>query len=157
MDDRALIQQQLGASRQILARCVGDVSEDEARRMPDPTLSPIVWQVGHLASADAFIMQRAGVAPASSVPAAYADLFKSGTGGKADYPPLDEVVRVFEDTHDALLRAIAEADLGAPDEGPLGLWTNAAGLFAFANTHRWYHVGKINSLRALLGKPRPLG
>ena len=157
MDDRALIQQQLSASRGILQRCVADVSDDEARRIPDPALAPIVWQVGHLASADAFIMQRAGVAPAPPVPATYAELFKTGTGGMADYPPLDAVAQVFEGTQDALLRAIAEADLAVPDEGPLGLWTNAAGLFAFANTHRWYHIGKINSLRGLLGKPRPLG
>ena len=47
--------------------------------------------------------------------------------------------------------------MAAPDDGPLGLWKNAAGLLGFANVHRWYHIGKINSLRALLGKPRALG
>lgn len=157
MDDRALIQEQLEGTRKILVRCLGDISDDEAHLMPDSTLSPIIWQVGHLTTADAHIMQRAGIGRAPSMPANYEDLFKTGTGGKADYPRLDEVVRLFDATHEALIGAVAEADLAAPDDGPLGLWKNAAGLFAFSNSHRWYHIGKINSLRGLLGKSRTLG
>jgi hypothetical protein len=30
-------------------------------------------------------------------------------------------------------------------------------MFVVAGGHRWYHIGKITSLRALLGKPRILG
>ena len=30
-------------------------------------------------------------------------------------------------------------------------------MFAFSNNHRWYHIGKITTLRALLGKPRLFG
>lgn len=156
MDDRALIQEQLGASCQILGRCLGDISDNEARLMPDSTRSPIIWQVGHLTTADAFIMQRAGIGRGPSMPPNYSDLFKTGTGGRADYPRLDEVVRLFDVTHEALIGAVTEADLAAPDDGPMGLWKNAAGLFAFSNSHRWYHIGKINSPRALLGKPRAL-
>jgi hypothetical protein len=157
MDDRALLQQQLAASHQIVKQCLGDISEDEARRMPNPTLSPIIWQVGHLAVSNANFIQRAGAAPATSVPANYPDLFKTGTGGKAEYPPLAAVMGVFDSTHGALMRAVAEAKLDSPNEGPRGLWKNQAEMYGFSNTHRWYHIGKINSLRALLGKPRLFG
>jgi hypothetical protein len=114
MDDRALIQQQLAASRGILRHCVGDISDDEARRMSNPTLAPIIWQLGHLAV-------------------------------------------TFDATHDALLGAVAEADLAVANEGRLDVWNNVGELFAFSVAHRWYHIGKINSLRALLGKPRLFG
>jgi len=157
MDDRALIHQQLGASRGILQHSVGDISDDEARRISIPTLSPIIWQVGHLAVTNVGFIKRAGIESIPSLPAAYRGLFESGTGGAADYPPLEAVMRVFDDTHEALLGAVAAADLDAANEGPRGVWNNVSELFAFSVTHRWYHIGKINSLRALLGKPRLFG
>lgn len=157
MDDRALIHRQLAASRGIIQHCVRDISDDEARRISNPTLAPIIWQLGHLAVTNVGFMQRAGIEPAPSLPSAYPGLFDGGTAGQADYPPLDAVMRVFDDTHEALLGAVAEADLAAVNEGPMGLWNNVGELFIFSVMHRWYHIGKINSQRALLGKPRLLG
>jgi hypothetical protein len=157
MDARALIQQQLSLSHRFIKQCIGDISDDEARRMPSATLSPIIWQVGHLAVVNVNFTQRTGTAPAASLPPAYPDLFKKGTGGKADYPHFDEVTRALDATHDALMRAVAEADLDAPHEGRPGAWSNVGEMLGYSNTHRWYHIGKIASLRAMLGKSRVLG
>lgn len=157
MDNRALLQQQLAVSHQILKHCLSEISDDDARRMPNATLSPIIWQVGHLAVTNVTFAQRAGASPTTALPAGYPDLFKTGTGGQAAYPPLNAVVRAFNDTHEALMRAVAEAELEAPSESPRGVWKNVAEMLGFSNTHRWYHIGKINSLRALLGKPRLFG
>lgn len=157
MDDRALLQQQLAASHQIVKHCLSDISDDEARRMPNATLSPVIWQVGHLAVVNASFSQRAGAAPMASLPENYPDLFKTGTGGKADYPSLEAVTRAFDATHEGVMRVVAEVNLDAPNEGPRGLWKNVAEMIGFSNTHHWYHIGKITSLRALLGKPRLFG
>ena len=157
MDNRTLIQRSLGASHQIVKQTLSEVSDEDARRIPVTTLSPIVWQVGHLAVSNMNFIQRAGVTSTTTLPEPYTTLFKTGTGGAADYPPLDEVVKAFDDTHEALMRVAAEVNLEAPNEGPRGLWNNVAGAFAFSNSHRWYHIGKIASLRALLGKPRLFG
>ncbi|HKV72291.1 MAG TPA: DinB family protein [Gemmatimonadales bacterium] len=157
MDERALIQHQLAGSHQAVRYGLSEISDDEARRMPHPVLSPVIWQVGHLAVVNANFIKRAGATSATALPGAYADLFKSGSGGKADYPPLAQVRQAFDDSHEALVRVAAEANLDAADEGPRGLWKNYAGMFEFANAHRWYHIGKIMSLRALLGKPRLFG
>ena len=157
MENRDLIQHSLGASHQIVKQTLSEISDEEARRMPNATLAPIIWQVGHLATANCNFMQRVGATSATTLPEHYLALFKSGTGGAADYPPLSEVVKAFDDTHEALMRVAAEADLDASNEGPRGLWNNVAGAFAFSNVHRWYHIGKITSLRALLGKPRLFG
>jgi len=157
VDDRALIQQQCAASHQIVKYCLADLSDEEARRMPNATLSPVVWQVGHLALTNLGFLKRADIVPATALPESYTALFDTGTGGNADYPPLGTVVKAFDDSHEALMRGVAGANLGTPNEGPLGLWKNLAEMLAFSNTHRWYHIGKITSLRALLGKPRLFG
>ena len=124
--------------------------------MPIATLSPVSWHPGHLVVIDGDIARQAG-RWAAAAPAEYALLFKTGTGGQADYPPLDEIASAFDDTHEALGRALAESKLDAPNEGPGGLWKDVTGMFLFANNHRWYHIGKITSLRALLGKRRLFG
>jgi hypothetical protein len=163
MDDRALLQHQLTVSQQILKRSLHGISEEEARSTPN-SLSPIVWQAGHIALGDfgfargdlGFVVG-ADVAPAGILPDNSAALFKTGTGGAAAYPPFGDVVGSVDASHDALVRAVAEADLSTPNKGPGGLWNTRAEAFAFAVTHRWYHVGKINTLRALLGKPRLFG
>ena len=156
MNTRTLLQDQLGATHQILVRSVGDVSYAESRQMPIATLSPVIWHPGHLVVIDGYIARKAG-RRAAAAPAEYALLFKTGTGGQADYPPLDEIASAFDDTHEALGRALAESKLDAPNEGPGGLWKDVGGMFVFANNHRWYHIGKITSLRALLGKRRLFG
>lgn len=163
MDDRALLQHQLAVSHQILKRSLDGISDEEARRRPN-SLSPIVWQAGHIAlgnfgfaRGDLGFVLGADVAPAGMLPANSAALFKTGTGGEAAYPPFGDVVGSGDASQDALVRAVAEADLSTPNRGPGGLWSTQAEAFAFAVAHRWYHVGKINTLRALLGKPRLFG
>jgi uncharacterized damage-inducible protein DinB len=160
MDNRALIQHQLTTSHQIVKHCLGDITQTEASRLPEDVLAPIVWQVGHLAVSNRSFVERAGVTPATELPERYAALFKTGTGGAADYPPLSEVVQAFDETHEALTRAVTEARLETPIEVPPGrprVFTNIGEMFSFADAHRWYHIGKITSLRALLGKPRLFG
>jgi uncharacterized damage-inducible protein DinB len=160
VDDRTLIQHQLVVSHEFTKTTLSDIAEDEASRPPNATLAPIVWQVGHLAFVQHQLIRRAGVASASSLPERFAAVFKTGTGRAADYPPLGEVVKAFDDTQEALVRAVAEANLETPVKMPPGrppLFTNLREMFSFAVAHRWYHIGKITTLRALLGKPRLLG
>jgi DinB family protein len=155
MDDRALIQQQLILSHQLLKRTLSDISDEDAHQIPEPTLSPIVWQAGHQAFVNFNFAGRSG--SRSGLPETYDALFATGTGGNADYPPLSRVVKVLDDSHEALMRSVTEADLSTPNQGPFGAWKNFAEMFAFSSGHCWYHIGKITTLRALLGKPRLFG
>lgn len=155
MDDRALIQQQLALSHRLLKHTLSDISDEDARRIPLPAVSPIVWQAGHLAFVNNNFAGRS--AGRGGVPEKYAALFATGTGGPADYPRLDAVLAVLDESQQALLGAVAEADLMIAREGPFGAWKNVAEMFAFSNSHYWYHIGKITTLRALLGKPRLFG
>ena len=157
MDSRALLQNQLSTSHQIVKQCVTDIADGETGRQPAGSLSPVIWQVGHLAVSNVNFITRAGATSGPELPERYIALFKTGTGGAAAYPPFAEVMKAFDDTHEALMRVVAEANLDTPAEGPRGIWKNVGEAFAFSNAHRWYHIGKINSLRALLGKPRLFG
>ena len=152
MDINAAIQFQLQRSHERVQQCIADLSLEEARRSPTPRLSPVVWQVGHLAFYDAQFAERAGVSDAMPViPEDYEQLFKAGTGGQAAYPPIDHVWKVFDRTHAALRRIAVSGDLAKPVEGQL--YKDVGGLLMFASAHRTYHIGKMATLRALLDKP----
>lgn len=133
-------------------RCVDDVSEDEARAVPKG-LSPVVWQLGHLVVIDGGYLQRAG--GAVEIPATYAGLFGTGTGGAAAYPPLREARGYFEAIQRALVEAARTTDLQRPVEGRS--YRTAGEVLVFTGYHRGYHVGKMTTLRALLHKPRLFG
>ncbi len=153
MITRAMIVQQLDLYHARLERALEGITEEEARRVMAGRLAPIVWQIGHLAVVDAMYVQRGGESHA--VPQRYSDLFKPGTGGEAEYPPVSEVWAAFSDAHQAL-RAVADrVDLARPLEHPAGAYTSVGGMLLYACYHRGYHAGKTATLRALLGKPLP--
>ncbi|HLW60506.1 MAG TPA: DinB family protein [bacterium] len=149
MDIAAAVRLQLERSHERVKKCLADLSPEETRRSPLPTLSPVVWQIGHIAFYDGQYAQKAG--GAGTVPVAYEGLFKAGTGGQAGYPPIGQIWDVFDKTHSALLRIAAEADLGTPVEGQM--YADIGGMLIFSSVHRTYHIGKMTTLRALLAKP----
>ena len=153
MITRAMVTEQLDLYHKRLERALEGITEEEGRRVLGGCLAPIVWQVGHLAVVDALWVQRGG--GSYTVLPRYSDLFKPGTGGEAEYPPLSEVWAAFSASHQAL-RAIAdEADFAKPLEHPAGAYTSVGGMLVYACYHRGYHIGKTGTLRALLGKPLP--
>ncbi len=143
---------QLGFSHGILLKLVGDLSEEEAQRSPTGTLSPIVWQIGHSAAIDAFFASLAG--RSCAVPAGFAELFGRRTGGVRPYPPLSDVRPVLETVNQALATVVESMDLTEKVVGGPEIFRNRGDVVAFVGVHRGYHMGKIATLRALLGKPR---
>lgn len=142
----------LEASYSRALRCVGDIGEEEARQAPHG-LSPIIWQLGHLALADEGFLKRAG--GALEIPGSYRELFATGTGGIAEYPSLAEVRSAFEAGNRALEEAARTADLAQAVDARN--YKTIGEMLVFAAYHRGYHIGKITTLRALLGKPRLFG
>jgi len=153
MITRGMVTQQLDLYHARLQRALEGITEEEGRRVLAGCLAPIVWQVGHLAVADALWVQRGGGSYA--VQPRYSDLFKPGTGGEAQYPALGEVWSAFTGAHRALRAVAEEADLDRPLEHPAGAYTSVGGMLIYACYHRGYHAGKMGTLRALLGKPLP--
>jgi DinB family protein len=155
MSERARVLNQLEGSHRLVKELVGDVLDDEARRVPAANLSPITWQVGHLAFADATFGRHAR--GAYTVPENYAGLFKTGTGGHASYPEFNEVLEAFDASHQMLAQLAGEADFASPMTILPGAFNSLGEMFIFVCAHRGYHAGKIGTLRCLLGKPRVFG
>ncbi|MDR7481314.1 MAG: DinB family protein [Armatimonadota bacterium] len=152
MDIRAVLLYGLTATHARLLRCLEDLTDDEARRTPHG-LTPIIWQAGHIALADAGFARRAD--GRTEPPAGYEGLFATGTGGPAAYPPLAEVRDAVNRGQGRLEEIARTADLAARVDARN--YSTVGEMLAFATYHRGYHVGKITTLRALLGKPRLFG
>lgn len=153
MDLRDIIVGHLGLSHQRVMKSLEGLTEDDVQRSPTGDLSPVIWQVGHLAWTESFYAGRAN--GGRSAPASYEGLFGSGTGGKKDYPPFADVTAAFAKAQETLSATARAADLAHPIEGRS--YSNVGELLLFACFHRGYHYGKIATLRALLGKPLEWG
>lgn len=153
VDSRQMILSILRGTHQRVLRCVQDLSDAEAQQSPTGSLTPVIWQIGHLAFTDARLAARVDCPyPLSS---SYEELFKGGTGGPGAYLPLSEVTTAFNTTNQTLEEAVKSVDLSRPVDART--YTNVGEMFMFACYHRGYHTGKMATLRALLGKPRLFG
>lgn len=148
MNTQELFRTQLHSSGRLILEVTKDLTEEEAAARPQE-LTPIVWQVGHLTYYDAFLVSRVrGGTP--DVPEEYAELFKQGSSGDGSFPPLADVRAVAERVHANVLELV-EVDAFQPLDGG-SLYSNLGGALMFTQMHRGWHVGKIMTLRALLGK-----
>ena len=152
MDVRDTIQFGLNATFTRALRCVEDVSDAEARHTPS-NLSPIIWQWGHITLSDGGFLRLAG--GTSPAPEAFKGFFRTGSGGAADYPSLADVKTVAETAQRDLLQLALAGELSRPVESRN--FATIGEMLTFAAYHRGYHVGKMTTLRALLGKPRLFG
>ncbi|MFS8534534.1 MAG: DinB family protein [Limnochordales bacterium] len=153
MELRELVKGALIAGAGMIDRALADLSEEEAAQRPHG-LTPIVWQVGHLTVSEARMVHQLTGAELA-LPEKYKDLFEYGTSGEGPFPPLAEVREYFTRGQQELLKA-ADGDLSRAVDGGR-LYSTVAGALMFADRHRWYHIGKIMTLRGLLQKPRLLG
>ena len=152
MDIRDAIQYGLTATHARVLRSVEDVSDVEARQIPQ-NLSPLVWQLGHVALSDGgFLRLTGGI---SAAPDSFKGFFRTGSGGAADYPSLADVKTVAEAVQRDLMQLAQLGELSQRVESRN--FTTVGEMLIFAGYHRGYHVGKMTTLRALLGKPRLFG
>jgi len=152
-DLSTLLAGMLGSTATRIQRVLADVSEEDARARPQG-LTPIVWQVGHMAFVDSRVLVRSGVIV--EVPASYERSFTTGSGGEADFPPLTAIVPVMMELNDRLQLLAVKGDLTQPIGGTRS-YASVGEALGFVVYHRGYHIGKITTLRALLGKARVFG
>lgn len=149
MDIRELIGEQLRMSSGGMQSVVkGDISAEDAIARPND-LTPIVWQVGHIAYYEALLVS-AITGDDPDVPENYESVFKTGSAGDTDFPPFEEVIATLERSQAAVFDLL-DGDLSAPLAGE-PLYTSVGGALLFTHYHRGYHLGKIMTLRGLLGK-----
>ncbi len=103
---------------------------------------------------EALVLRRSG--QVADLPPSFDTLFAMGSGGEVGYPPLDEIRPLLGTMNERLCSLAASAPLDQPLEGSKAYGTIAEAL-VFMAYHRGYHVGKITTLRRLLGLGRVFG
>jgi uncharacterized damage-inducible protein DinB len=122
----------------------------------------VAWQVGHLAAAQASLVQtRCFDKPIEQcIPPAWKELFGIGSAPSPDaatYPSTTELREHFDRVHAEsvdLIATLSPAELEQPPgPRPHPMFNTKRGALATAFTHEAFHAGQIALLRRLLGKP----
>ena len=139
------------------------VPEENWRRMPEPGVTHVAWQVGHLAWAQyrlIFGRVLAGRCEAPAlIPAEYSELFGKGSRPNSDasqYPGNAEIRSVFDSVHGAVLKhaaTIPDSVLDEPSAPPHPAFTDKFGALLWSARHELVHAGQIALLRRLFGLP----
>ncbi len=139
-----------------------DLSENEWFWTPDPAVTHIAWQVGHLAFAQyglVLFRQRGRLEDdAELMSGKFRKTFGKGTTPVADrskYPDPQEIRATFDRIHQQGLAEMAtfdEAALDDPVEAPWSAFATRYGALLFAGDHEMLHAGQIGLLRRLMGK-----
>jgi hypothetical protein len=163
LDGRAAMaaRHMLSARRYTLS-LLEDLSEEDWFWTPQPAVSHIAWQVGHLGFAQYGLMlfRQRGRQPqdADLMSGRFRKTFAKGTSPTADrssYPAPGEILATLQGIHEQALRELATFGDGELDEAVDHPWSGEPtrfGALLFAGDHEMLHAGQIGLLRRLMGK-----
>lgn len=154
---------QFQAARGYTRTLIDSLTPEQWYWMPQPPVSHIAWQVGHLAVAQYGLMlfRQRGRLPedAELMPGDFRKLFMKGSmpqGDSTSYPRPGEILTVFDRVNEQVAREAAtfkgeqmEEPTDPPHAGP----PTKLGSLLFASHHEMLHAGQIGLLRRLMGVP----
>jgi DinB superfamily len=139
------------------------LSDEDWFWTPDPPITHIAWQIGHLAFAEygLVLFRQRGRLPedAELMSGSFRKAFAKGTtpsADRSDYPDIVEIRRTFDNVHRQALRELAAMKDAGLDEGidpPHAAFASKFGALLFAADHEMLHAGQIGLLRRLMNKP----
>ncbi|MGI9515574.1 MAG: DinB family protein [Pirellulaceae bacterium] len=151
------------SARRYTQTLLEDLTEDEWFWSPEPPVTHIAWQVGHLAFAQyglVLFRQRGRLADdAQLMSGKFRKTFGKGTTPSADrslYPSRQEIRETFDRIYSQSLAEMVtydDAALDDPVDEPYAAFATRYGALLFAGDHEMLHAGQIGLLRRLMGKP----
>lgn len=155
--------EQLEYTRDWTEKLIADLSGADWHFTPGPGLAHPLYLVGHMAvSQHVLVFVRCLQRP--FLPDSFVAHFPIGapirTHTEHDYPPLEEVLRVFRDAHQETLRAVRgmsddllrEPAYAADGKSPHPHYRDKLGAVTHCWRHEAFHAGQIATIRRLLGK-----
>jgi hypothetical protein len=139
---------------------LADIPDERMTEQPVPGVNHPAWVLGHLAWAADGTLEKLG--GQSALPAGWSALFGAGSktsDARGDYPPKDELLRVFEQSYQQLRQKAAAASpeqLSRPTANPRAKETlpTMRELVPFLLTgHMGVHLGQLSSWRRMIGLP----
>lgn len=154
------IRYSLGMSDMICSMYLQDLSDDDLLQRPVEGANHIAWQLGHLLVSQNQIVNGALPGSMPPLPEGFAEKFTKETASsdrKDDFPRKDELLSIYRQQHDALLKRAGELtpeEFERPVTGPIQRICKTAGeAIAFQPTHWTMHAGQWAVLRRKLGRP----
>jgi hypothetical protein len=149
-------------ARQYTVELLDTIPSSDWFTMPTGCPSHVAWQVGHLASAEAWLIfgRACGrLAEIESIrPARLATLFGRTSTPEPDpakYPSPEEIRKMFDQIHGAslaALRDLQDSDLDEISAGPHHRLCRTKGEFLrWCGYHEMSHAGQIGLIRRMLG------
>lgn len=147
-------------SMTVLKAYFSDLTDAELMMRPGPGCNHLKWQLGHLISSEAGLLNDACPGAAPELPAGFADQHKKETAGSDDaskFATKQQYIELLDKVHAATLAALGklpDADLDKP--GPERMRDFCPTIGAFFNliaTHPMMHAGQFVPVRRALGKP----
>lgn len=147
----------LGMIRMTLA----DFSDQDMLVRPAPSANHAIWQLGHLAVTEPWMLSKAGFPQAlPEPPAGWNEKFNpksNKTNDAAFFPKKDEVLAYYDKVRAAFASwvvTLKEADLEKPMPDPIkGFAPTLGQLVLMMPIHAAMHVGQFQVIRRALGKP----
>ena len=158
-----IAKQHLLSAREYTLTMLEGLSDEDWFWTPDPPISHIAWQVGHIAMAQygltLFRQRGRGEGDGQLIPNRFRKRVMKGTtpsADRTDYLEPEEILAVLESVHQQMLIEIESFDgagLDEPVEMPYSGFATRYGALLFAANHEMLHAGQIGLLRRLMGKP----
>ena len=160
MEAKDVIQRSADMSEMVLIKYLDDLTDAELMRRPGPGCNHLAWQIGHLISSEAGMLNAVRPGAAPGLPAGFSEKHSKDTKDSDD-PSLfytkQEYLVLFTKVRAAskdVLAGMSDSDLEQPGPEPYREWfpTMAAFYLLIAN-HPLMHAGQFVPVRRALDKP----
>jgi hypothetical protein len=160
MNTQQAIRATMDTSSLVITRYVEDLSDAELMERPGPGCNHIAWQLGHLISSEAHLLQ--AIVPSASIdlPEGFAAKHSKdqvGNDNPADFYSKQEYLDLFKKVHAvtaAEVDKLSEADLDQPaPENFRAVFPTVGHVVILIATHGLMHAGQFVPIRRRLNKP----
>lgn len=160
MDAQAALRSTMGLSLTVLKKYFDDFGDAELLQRPGPGCNHPAWQLGHLISSEAQLLESVCPGKSPALPEGFAARHSKETAGSDDPRGFDTkqtYLDLLERVRNASLAALAElsaADLDRPaPERMRSICPTVGDMFVLIATHPMMHAGQFVAVRRRLGKP----
>lgn len=144
----------------VLKTYIGDLSDAELMNRPGPGCNHLAWQLGHLISSEASLIDMVSPGSAPALPDGFAEQHNKesvGCDDPAKFCTKQQYLDLFDKVRAATLAALdklPDAKLDEPSpERIRGLCPTMGALLGLIATHPMMHAGQFVPVRRALGKP----
>lgn len=160
MNTKETIRSTMDMSLFVLSQYVSDLDDADLMRRPSEGCNHLAWQLGHLISSEAYLVNAVCSGKGAELPAGFSEAHSKDATGVDDptkFRTKQEYLDLFQKVRAATLSALEELPddaLDAPSpEAFRKRFPTVGSLFLLVGAHPLMHAGQFVVVRRQLGKP----